>query len=57
MAAKKLATYVSVDGQWYGPNDDVPADVAKQITNESAWAADEPEPEAPKASTPKPAAK
>ena len=35
---RKLATYVRVDGTAYGPNDDVPADVAKQITNPKAWA-------------------
>jgi hypothetical protein len=35
---RKLATYVHVDGAVYGPDDDVPADVAKQITNPKAWA-------------------
>ena len=38
MAAKKLATYVHVDGTQYGPDSDVPAEVAKQITTEDAWA-------------------
>ncbi len=37
-AAKKLATNVFVDGKWYGPEDDVPADVAKQIENPDVWA-------------------
>lgn len=36
--ARKLATYVHIDGVAYGPNDDVPADVAKKITNPKAWA-------------------
>lgn len=34
---KRLATYVAVNGEWYGPDDDVPAEVAKQITNPKAW--------------------
>jgi len=34
----KLNTYVSVDGTWYGPGDDVPAKVASQITNPNVWA-------------------
>lgn len=38
MAARKLASFVHVDGVAYGPDDDVPVDVAKQITNPSAWA-------------------
>lgn len=37
MAGKKLATFVHVDGQAYGPEDDVPADVAKKIENPKAW--------------------
>lgn len=37
-AAKKLATYVHVDGQQYGPDSDVPADVAKKIENPDVWA-------------------
>lgn len=36
--SKKLATYVHVNGEVYGPDDKVPADVAKQITNPKAWA-------------------
>lgn len=37
MADHKLQYRVEVDGVWYGPDDDVPDDVAAQITNESAW--------------------
>lgn len=37
MAGKKLAAYVHVEGQAYGPEDDVPADVAKKIGNPKAW--------------------
>lgn len=43
-SAKKLVAYVHVGGQVYGPGSDVPAEVAKQITNPKAWG-DEPEPE------------
>lgn len=39
---KKLVTYVHVDGEVYGPDSDVPAEVAKQITNPKAWG-DKPE--------------
>lgn len=35
---KKLATFVHVNGSVYGPDDEVPADVAKEITNPKAWA-------------------
>lgn len=35
---KKLARTVYVDGKGYGPDDDVPAEVAAQITNPNAWA-------------------
>jgi hypothetical protein len=35
--ARKLNTHVHVDGKVYGPDDDVPADVAKQITNPDVW--------------------
>lgn len=38
MAGRKLTTYVHVDGQAYGPGDEVPADVAKRITNDKVWA-------------------
>lgn len=42
-AARKLAYRVAVpddngDIQWYGPEDTIPAAVAKKITNPSAWA-------------------
>ncbi len=37
MAGKKLNTYVHVDGVQYGPDDDVPADVAKKIENPDVW--------------------
>lgn len=37
----KLVANVNVDGTWYGPDhdnaDDVPAEVAEQITNPDAW--------------------
>ena len=38
-AAKKkgLAAHVYINGEHYGPGDDVPAEVAKQITNPKAW--------------------
>lgn len=48
MAAKKLASNVYVDGVLYTPESDVPAEVAKQITNPKAWG-ESPEPEADKA--------
>jgi hypothetical protein len=35
--ARKLKTYVHVDGEAYGPDDEVPADVAKKITNPDVW--------------------
>lgn len=38
MAGKKLNTYVHVDGVAYGPDDDVPAEVAKKIDNPDVWA-------------------
>ncbi len=37
MAGKKLNTYVHVDGAQYGPDDDVPAEVAKKIDNPDVW--------------------
>ena len=46
----KLNTYVYVDGQAYGPGDDVPAKVAEQITAPGVWADD-------KSADDKPAAK
>lgn len=36
--SKKLATYVHVDGVEYGPDSEVPAEVAKKITNDDVWA-------------------
>ncbi len=47
-AAKKLTTYVHVNGSVYGPDDDVPADVAKQIENPKAWAKDDDKSSEPK---------
>lgn len=38
--AKRLASFVYVDGKAYGPDDDIPAEVAKAITNPKAWADD-----------------
>ncbi len=35
----KLTAFVNVDGTWYGPADDVPAEVAAKIQNPKAWAA------------------
>jgi hypothetical protein len=37
MAGRKLRTYVHVDGQVYGPDSDVPTEVAKRIENPKAW--------------------
>lgn len=34
--ARRLNTFVTVDGEWYGPDDDVPDDVAKRI-GDHAW--------------------
>lgn len=34
---KRLTANVWVDGVLYGPDSDVPSDVAKQITNPKAW--------------------
>lgn len=43
--AKELVRTVVVDGTVYAPGDDVPADVAEQITNPAAWESeDEPTP-------------
>ena len=38
---RRLASYVEVGGNWYGPEDDVPDDVAAKIGNPKAWAADD----------------
>lgn len=37
-ADRELIAHVWVDGACYGPGSDIPADVAKQITNPKAWA-------------------
>lgn len=42
MTGRKLAGYVTVAGQTYGPDDDLPAEVAKQIDNPKAWAEEKP---------------
>lgn len=43
MAGKRqLAAYVYVDGTLYGPDSDVPAEVAKAITNPKAWGEEPP---------------
>lgn len=39
MAGRRLKTFVHVGGTAYGPDDDVPADVAEQI-GDHAWADD-----------------
>lgn len=36
--SRKLNTYVHVGEKRYGPDDEVPAAVAKQITNPDVWA-------------------
>lgn len=35
---RRLAGFVHVDGRVYGPDDEVPAGVAKKITHPRAWA-------------------
>lgn len=42
---RKLTTHVWVDGNWYGPDSEVPASVAKQITNPKVWDGEDDEPE------------
>ena len=37
--ARRLRGFVHVDGKWFGPNNDVPADTAKRI-GDHAWASD-----------------
>ncbi len=37
MAEKKLARYVTVAGETYGPDDTLPKDVADQIDNPNAY--------------------
>lgn len=51
-SAKRLAGYVHVGGQVYGPASDVPPEVAKQITNPKAWADGESAEPAPEKKTP-----
>jgi hypothetical protein len=41
MAGKRLAVFVTVDGTQYGPDDDVPAEVAEKIENPDVWAEEE----------------
>lgn len=38
---RRLATYVRVAGRRWGPEHEVPADIAAKITNPKAWASDE----------------
>jgi hypothetical protein len=58
MAGRKLRTFVHVDGVAYGPEDEVPAEVAERITAPGVWE-DEADPadEAKTAARRKPAAK
>lgn len=41
----RLTAYVHVDGVVYGPEDDLPAEIAKKITNPAAWSSDSDESE------------
>lgn len=50
---RKLNTYVHVDGVAYGPDDDVPAEVAERITAPGVWEG-EPEPAKPARAAAKP---
>jgi hypothetical protein len=55
--AHRLNTRVYVDGSWYGPDVDVPAEVADLITNPDVWAEGgptEPKAEAPAAKVKEP---
>lgn len=49
MTGRRLASFVHVGGQVYGPDSDVPDEVAALVTNPKAWAgpvkAQSPEPE------------
>lgn len=56
MAGRKLSTYVHVEGVVYGPDDEVPAEVAEKITAPGVWA-DEADDDKSSASRRKPAAK
>lgn len=42
MSGRRLNTHVHVRGQVYGPDSDVPPEVAEQITNPDVWDGDEP---------------
>ena len=42
--ARKLNTWVHVGERRYGPGDDVPDDVASQISNPDVWADEVPDP-------------
>lgn len=53
---RRLSTFVHVDGVAYGPDDDVPAEVAERITAPHVWADEEPAKPAEKPATRKPAA-
>ncbi|MEU4218131.1 hypothetical protein [Actinoplanes sp. NPDC026623] len=49
MQQRRLAAWVIIDGRAYGPDHDLPADIAERITNPHAWppehaSAPEPEP-------------
>lgn len=37
MAGRRLVTYVHVEGVAYGPDDEVPAEVAERITAPGVW--------------------
>lgn len=50
--ARRLNTFVHIDGEVYGPRSDVPDEVAERITNPDVWVDDE-----PAAAEPKPPAK
>lgn len=39
---RRLATFVHVGDQVFGPGDEVPADVAAAITNPAAWDVSDP---------------
>lgn len=47
---RKLTTHVWVDGNWYGPDSKVPADVAEKITNPKVWDSEDDAPSAVPAS-------
>lgn len=54
--SRRLRTFVHVDGRAYGPGDEVPDEVADQITNPDVWDEDtDDEPDADRASPRRPA--